>query len=83
MRKKLIIFLHMLILILAAFGCRNAFGAEAGYFYEVFPLERNGIPLHLDRTTEENNAPEKQILLIHGSSYLRCSAHPAGITTGI
>ena len=69
MRKKLFIFLQMLILILAASGCRNAFGAEAGYSYEAFPLERNGIPLHLDRTTEENSTPEKQILLIHGSTY--------------
>jgi len=69
MRKKLFIFLQMLMVILATFGCRNAFGAEAGYSYEVIPLERNGIPLHLDCTTEENNAPEKQILLIHGSTY--------------
>ena len=56
----------MLLVILATVGCRNAFGAENGYSYEVIPLERNGISLHLDRTTGKNNAPEKQILLIHG-----------------
>ena len=57
------------MVILAAAGSPNAFGAETGYSYEVIPLERNGIPLHLDRTTKGNNAPEKQILLVHGSSY--------------
>ncbi len=29
----------MLMVILATVGCRNAFGAEAGYSYEVIPLE--------------------------------------------
>ena len=34
-----------------------------------YPLERNGISLHLDRVTAEGTEPEKNILLIHGVTY--------------
>ena len=34
-----------------------------------YPLERNGINLHLDCTTKEGMEPEKNILLIHGVTY--------------
>ena len=65
----------------ASDGCRDAsgeagsqeaqdvFGAEAGYTCEVYPLERNGIQLHLDRVKKENIIPAGQILLVHGSTY--------------
>ncbi len=53
----------------AAAGSRNALAADAGCICETFPLERNGIPLHLDRVKAENTTPAGQILLIHGSTY--------------
>ena len=59
----------MLFLIFAASGFSAAFGEEANYSYEVFPLERNGISLHLDCVKTENRQPSGQILLIHGSTY--------------
>lgn len=47
----------------------HALGEKTEYTYEVFPLERNGIALHLDCVKTENNDPAGQILLIHGSTY--------------
>jgi pimeloyl-ACP methyl ester carboxylesterase len=39
------------------------------YDYEEFPLERNGIELHLDRVKVEGTEPERNILLVHGLTY--------------
>ena len=39
------------------------------YSTREYPLERNGINLHLDRVTEDGMEPEKNILLIHGVTY--------------
>ena len=39
------------------------------YTYNEFPLERNGISLHLDCMTTEVSDPQKNILLIHGVTY--------------
>ena len=39
------------------------------YDYEEFPLERNGIELHLDRVKVEGTEPEHNILLVHGLTY--------------
>ena len=36
---------------------------------ETFPLERNGIQLHLERMTVKGEKPQKQILLVHGLTY--------------
>ena len=47
----------------------HALGENTEYTYEVFPLERNGIALHLDCVKTENSDPAGQILLIHGSTY--------------
>lgn len=38
------------------------------YVYTEYPLERNGISLHLDRMELEGAMAEKNILLLHGSS---------------
>ena len=82
--EKILALLCIVMLIFVSPGCRNAFGAdttgaeaadmeaagvETGYSCETFPLERNGIPLHLDRVKKENTTPAGQILLIHGSTY--------------
>ena len=39
------------------------------YSYEEYPLERNGVALHLDCVKEEGTEPEHSILLIHGLTY--------------
>lgn len=39
------------------------------YTYKEFPLERNGIALHLDCLTAVGVASEKHILLVHGVTY--------------
>lgn len=39
------------------------------YTYTEFPLERNGVALHLDRLAVAGTAPEKSILLVHGVTY--------------
>ena len=43
--------------------------AEADYITEVFPLEREGIDLHLECMKQEGENPDKSILLIHGVTY--------------
>ena len=42
---------------------------DISYSYEVYPLERNGIDLHLDCLKEDGNEPDRNILLIHGVTY--------------
>ena len=42
---------------------------ETAYSYKEYPLERNGIKLHLDCLYEGEKAPDKSILLIHGVTY--------------
>ena len=39
------------------------------YSYDEFPLEREGIALHLDRIAVAGTAPERNILLVHGLTY--------------
>lgn len=39
------------------------------YTYTEFPLERNGVALHLDRLTVADAVPKKHILLVHGVTY--------------
>lgn len=42
---------------------------SASYCYTEYPLERNGIALHLDCMEVEGTQPEKHILLMHGVTY--------------
>lgn len=44
-------------------------GQNTAYAYEVYPLERNGVSLHLDCMKLEDAQTEKNILLIHGVTY--------------
>ena len=39
------------------------------YIYTEYPLERNGIPLHLDCMKVDGTEPKDNILLMHGSTY--------------
>ena len=47
----------------------NDSSTEADYISEVFPLEREGIDLHLECMKQEGMEPDKSILLIHGVTY--------------
>ncbi len=42
---------------------------DEDYRYAVYPLEREGIKLHLDCMWMDREKPEKSILLIHGSTF--------------
>lgn len=67
--KKILALICSLTVVFIPAGCRDTFGAEAGFSCETFPLERNGIPLHLDCVIKRNTTPSGQILLVHGSTY--------------
>ena len=69
MYKKPFLLVCALLLLVAVMECSLALSEETVYSYEVFPLERNGIALHLDCMKTENSNPAKHILLIHGSTY--------------
>ena len=47
----------------------RAEAAQESYSYTEYPLERNGISLHLDCVKVENTDPKNNILMIHGSTY--------------
>ncbi len=44
-------------------------GKRNNYSYEVYPLVRNNIALHLDKVALMGKNPKKNILLIHGVTY--------------
>ena len=44
-------------------------GQNTAYTYEAYPLERNGVSLHLDCMKLEDAQMDKNILLIHGVTY--------------
>ena len=70
MKKQMkVLLLPVIAFALAAAGRLTAYGEECTYDYEEFPLERNGIALHLDCMKAENQSPAGQILLVHGSTY--------------
>ena len=64
--------LYFAALILSACGSG---GAKAVYDYKEFPLERNGIALHLDcvqlakKSSAKSDKDQKNILLVHGVTY--------------
>ena len=75
---KKIFLISMILGILFLSGCVKAADDPATeaiveevtqYSARAYPLERNGISLHLDRVAVEGMEPEKNILLIHGVTY--------------
>ncbi len=62
MRKSIVLLLALIFL--ASLGI--SFAAE-DYAYTEYPLERNGISLHLDRMSAGQT--DKNILLVHGATY--------------
>ncbi len=67
MRKIIFAFINFFILLITV-SCSSS-GSDTGYLYKEFPLERNGIALHLDRTTLDGEEPKNNILLVHGVTY--------------
>lgn len=78
--KKIITPIVVFLLIvgmLFSYGCENGKVLEntgqdnvaEACIYKEYPLERNGIKLHLDCTIIGDTQPEKNILLIHGVTY--------------
>ena len=65
-----------LTIVLVFHGC-TAF--EADIVSQVFPLERNGISLYLERLEVAGSKPGKQILLAHGLTY---SSHEFDVDIG-
>ncbi len=47
-------------------GCQTQ---EKSFTYSEYPLERNGIALHLDCMTVKGETPSENILLVHGVTY--------------
>ena len=45
---KILILLLVIAAVLTTTGSKVAYGKNITYVYEVFPLDRNGINLHLD-----------------------------------
>ena len=43
--------------------------AATEYQIQTFPLERNGVALHLQRLAVAGTQPQRQILLVHGLTY--------------
>ncbi len=67
--KKTIKDATILILMSCCFliaGCQKQ---GQSFEYSEYPLERNGIALHLDRMIAEGETPIKNILLVHGVTY--------------
>ncbi|MCR5775448.1 MAG: alpha/beta hydrolase [Lachnospiraceae bacterium] len=71
MKKILSIFICILLAAYSLTGCGTdgSVDKETGFEYSEYPLERNGIALHLDRICVEGAEPDKDILLIHGVTY--------------
>ncbi len=74
--KVLICISYLLISLLFFSGCKENAGFNSPkaqsvieYSDEVYPLERNGIELYLDRISIKDAQPPKNILLIHGVTY--------------
>ena len=64
MKKRTLIKLISIFFFLAALPV-----FAASYTYKEYPLERNGISLHLDCLKKAADTPKRNILLIHGVTY--------------
>ena len=65
-RIFLVCMLILLTLVMLA-GCKDE--QKTSYVTENYPLEREGIDLHLDCTSVDNIDADKDILLLHGVTY--------------
>jgi pimeloyl-ACP methyl ester carboxylesterase len=70
-------FVRILLVVALTFYSCAAFASDI--VSEVFPLERNGVKLFLERMQPAGITPEKQILLAHGLTY---SSHEFDVNVG-
>jgi pimeloyl-ACP methyl ester carboxylesterase len=70
-------FVRFLLVMVLVFHGFAAFASDV--VSQVFPLERNGVKLYLERIQPVVSAPEKQILLTHGLTY---SSHEFDVNVG-
>lgn len=70
------VFLFLLLTLLVLSGCgkgedttKQVNDNEISYDYKEYPLERNGIDIHLDSVSVNGKTSQKDILLIHGVTY--------------
>ena len=66
MKRKGLLAICLLAVIFMLAGCGKN---EIIYDYTEYPLERNGVKLHLDCMSVKGKEPQKDILLIHGVTY--------------
>ncbi|MCL2147491.1 MAG: alpha/beta hydrolase, partial [Synergistaceae bacterium] len=70
-------FLRFLLVVVLVLHSYAAFASDI--VSEVFPLERNGVKLYLERMQPSDDAPSNQILLVHGLTY---SSHEFDVNVG-
>ena len=70
-------FVRFLLVLVLVFSSCTAFASD--FVSQVFPLERNGVKLFLERMQPVGSAPLKQILLTHGLTY---SSHEFDVNVG-
>ena len=70
-------FARLLLVMMLFFHSFTAFASDV--VSQVFPLERNGAKLYLERMQLSGSAHEKQILLVHGLTY---SSHEFDVNVG-
>jgi pimeloyl-ACP methyl ester carboxylesterase len=68
---------RILLVMVLVFHSFAAFASDISS--QVFPLERNGVKLYLERMQLSGSEPEKQILFIHGLTY---SSHEFDVNVG-
>ena len=68
---------RMVLLVVLVLQSAAAFGADVQT--EVFPLERNGVQLHLARYQTDDGGEKKPLLMVHGLTY---SSHEFDVNHG-
>lgn len=71
---KTVIFISTILFLASLCACSSKKEVQpktgaVSYTYQEYPLERNGIALHLDCVKKSGAAAQKNILLIHGVTY--------------
>ncbi len=68
-RSRLLCAVLAVVLLVCCADAACAEDQDVSFICEEYPLERNGISLHLDCMKLQGTDPEKNILLIHGVTY--------------
>ena len=68
--RKFVLLLVLFLAVTAMLQETNALADEREYTQTICPLERNGKALYLSQTLLSGTQPQKQILLVHGVTYI-------------